>query len=213
MITRQRLVYQYVPEMTETTAAPHASPRSQAGGESRRRPRNVAPALPPRRAGGRPGGRSRARARPDDDLPLVRLARGADRRDGGASRGTALRGRARRREGRRRRCAPGHVRSHQPRARSRARTAELPRARTGRAAHPDVEWRHRPSAGGGHDRGLHRGGGAQPAPTGLRSTPPRSPTRSSASPRRSSSTTRQPRCVVTSTASASSRRRSSACRS
>ncbi len=148
--------------------------------------------LPPRRAHRRAGDRRRARPRPHDDLPLVRLARRADRRRRRPGGRAALRRGAGGRAWPRRRRAPRHVRPHQPWPRGRARATELPRARARRAANPHLERGPRSAAHGRDDpeptsRRRCDGGSNRP------SIPRRWPTPSCGSRRRSSTTTRRQR--------------------
>ena len=166
MITRSALCINTT-QMTETPA----TPTRRRGRPGRAASRDdvldiVAHGSPPRRAGRRPGDRGRARARPHDDLPLVRLARGPHRRDGRPGGGAALR---RARSGREGRAAVrrSSTRSIASTGRSRQRlhcAASSSSNETGCASSRRVA--ACPSPGCRQDRGLHRGGGASPRATG-----------------------------------------------
>ena len=74
-----------------TTSTTRSRPGPPRRGEPRGRPRGRDESVPARAPRRRPGDRRRARPRAHDDLPLVRVARGADRRRAGARHRAAAR--------------------------------------------------------------------------------------------------------------------------
>ena len=152
---------------------------------------------------GRAGDRGRAGPRPHDHLPLVRVARGADRRGAVPCRRAADRRRPR--AGSRARAAP---RCSIPSTASTAASIAAPALRQFVEQERDAALRiitsgagRRAAAHGGEDRRPDRGRGARRERTTRPSNPPRSATRSCAWPRPSCSTTPPRACAATSIAS------------
>ncbi len=134
-----------------------ARARAAGGRDAHRGAGRRDPAISRRGAHRRPRDRGRARGRARHRVPLVRLARGPDRR------GERRRARRAREQlagpsvRHRRRRAPRHVPAHEPHARDDGAAAPVPRARArDRPAPPHVERRPDSAARGRRGRPAHR---------------------------------------------------------